>query len=140
MTASRTEVGRNGRQAAPPGHDFLNVGAHLSEEELAARDRVRSFVREKIKPNIKDRFDGAIFPKEIGPEFAGLGLLGMHLEGYGCAGTSAVAAVSRLATAAATSRAAGRAMGRCGSVGMASLLRRGHRYQRVAVARATPQA
>ncbi len=91
MTASRTEVERNGRQAAtPPGHDFLNVEAHLSEEELAVRDRVRSFVREKIKPNIKDWFDGAVFPREIVPEFAGLGLLGMHLEGYGCAGRSAV--------------------------------------------------
>ena len=90
MTASRTEVGRNGRQAAPPGHDFLNVEAHLSEEELAVRDRVRSFVREKIKPNIKDWFDGAVFPREIVPEFAGLGLLGMHLSGYGCAGRSAV--------------------------------------------------
>src|SRR4028119_1598370 len=91
MTASRTEVGQNGRQAAsPPGHDFLNVEAHLSEEELAVRDRVRSFVRERIKPNIKDWFDGAVFPKEIVPEFAGLGLLGMHLSGYGCAGRNAV--------------------------------------------------
>ena len=91
MTTSRTDVGRNGRQAqAPPGHDFLNVEAHLSEGELAVRDGVRLFVREEIKPNIKDWFDRAVFPKEIVPEFAKLGLLGMHLEGYGCAGGSAV--------------------------------------------------
>ncbi|MDP8900921.1 MAG: acyl-CoA dehydrogenase family protein, partial [Actinomycetota bacterium] len=91
MTQSRTEVGQNGRRAAaPPGHDFLNVEAHLSEGELAVRDRVRHFVRERIKPNIENWFDGAVFPREIVPEFAGLGLLGMHLEGYGCAGGSAV--------------------------------------------------
>lgn len=92
MTTPRTEVGRNGREASenPPGHDFLNIEAHLSEEELAVRNSARSFVREKIKPNIKDWFDAAVFPKELVPEFADLGLLGMHLEGYGCAGKSAV--------------------------------------------------
>ena len=92
MTTQRTEAGLNGRQVPenPPGHDFLNIEDHLSEEELAVRGRVRSFVREKIKPNIKDWFDDAVFPKEIVPEFAELGVLGMHLKGYGCAGRSAV--------------------------------------------------
>ena len=93
MATSRTkEVGRNGRQAPerPAGHDFLNVEAHLSDGELAVRDGVRYFVRERIRPNIKDWFDQAVFPKEIVPEFAELGVLGMHLEGYGCAGRSAV--------------------------------------------------
>ena len=93
MATSRTkEVGRNGRQAPerPAGHDFLNVEAHLSDGELAVRDGVRYFVRERIRPNIKDWFDQAVFPKEIVPEFAELSLLGMHLHGYGCAGKSAV--------------------------------------------------
>ena len=91
MTAARTEVGKNGRAPErPPGHDFLNVEAHLSQEEIAVRERVRSFVREEIKPNINDWFDRAVFPREIVPRFAELGLLGMHLEGYGCAGRSAV--------------------------------------------------
>ncbi|MBA3792841.1 MAG: acyl-CoA dehydrogenase family protein, partial [Rubrobacter sp.] len=91
VTTSRAEVGRNGRRAEnPPGHDFLNVEAHLSEGELAVRDRVRSFVRDRIKPNINDWFDRAVFPRELVPEFAELGVLGMHLEGYGCAGRSAV--------------------------------------------------
>jgi glutaryl-CoA dehydrogenase len=91
MTTSRAEVERNGRASeatTEPG--FLNIEARLTEGELAARDRVRSFVREKIKPNINAWFDKAVFPKEIVPEFAELGLLGMHLEGYGCAGRSAV--------------------------------------------------
>src|SRR3712207_388118 len=93
MTTSRAqEVGRNGQEGpeSTPGHSFLNIEARLFEEELAVRDRVRSFVREKIKPNINDWFDRAIFPKEIVPEFADLGVLGMHLKGYGCAGRSAV--------------------------------------------------
>jgi glutaryl-CoA dehydrogenase len=70
--------------------DFLNIDAHLSDGEIGLRERVRSFVRERIKPNIEEWYDEAIFPKEIVPEFAELGLLGMHLSGYGCAGRSAV--------------------------------------------------
>jgi len=93
MTTSRAqEVGRNGQgaQGNQPERSFLDIEARLSEEELAVRDRVRSFVREKIKPNINDWFDRAVFPKGIVPEFAELGVLGMHLKGYGCAGRSAV--------------------------------------------------
>ena len=74
----------------PGAEDFLNLDAHLSEEEIGVREGVRSFVREKIKPNIKGWYDEAVFPREIVPEFAELGLLGMHLHGYGCAGKSAV--------------------------------------------------
>lgn len=90
MTASRAEVGRNGRQAEGPDSSFLNIEARLSEKELATRGKVRGFVLEKIRPNINEWFDKAVFPKEIVPEFAELGLLGMHLQGYGCAGSSAV--------------------------------------------------
>jgi glutaryl-CoA dehydrogenase len=70
--------------------DFLNIDAHLSDGEIGVRERVRSFVRERIKPNIEEWYDEAVFPREIVPEFAELGLLGMHLSGYGCAGKSAV--------------------------------------------------
>ena len=92
MTTAQTDKNADGRQKPrrPGPHDFLNVEAHLSEEERGIRDKVRSFVGERIKPNIKGWFDEAIFPKEIVPEFAELGVLGMHLEGYGCAGRSAV--------------------------------------------------
>src|SRR5215213_8788212 len=72
-----------------PG-DFLDLDALLTEEERAVRDEVREFVRERIKPNIKEWFETATFPKELVPEFGALGVLGMHLEGYGCAGKSAV--------------------------------------------------
>jgi glutaryl-CoA dehydrogenase len=70
--------------------DFLNLDAHLSVEEIGVREGVRTFVRERVKPNIRAWYDEAVFPQEIVPEFAELGLLGMHLDGYGCAGKSAV--------------------------------------------------
>ncbi len=70
--------------------DFLGLDALLSEAEIETRDRVRSFVEERIKPNIGEWFEKATFPREIVGEFASLGLFGMHLSGYGCAGRSAV--------------------------------------------------
>ncbi len=70
--------------------DFLNLDTLLSDEERAVREEVRGFVREKIKPNIQDWWEKAIFPTEIVPEMGAQWLLGMHLEGYGCAGKSAV--------------------------------------------------
>src|SRR5215210_6404268 len=90
---SVTQAGRNtdaGSSTCPEASDFLNIDAHLSDEEKSIREQVRSFVHDRIKPNIKGWYDEAVFPKEIVPEFAAMGLLGMHLSGYGCAGRSAV--------------------------------------------------
>ena len=70
--------------------DYLGLDALLSAEELAWRDTVRAFVRDRIKPNIKDWYENAVFPAEIVPEMGRLGLLGAHLSGYGCPGRSAV--------------------------------------------------
>ncbi|KWR74064.1 acyl-CoA dehydrogenase [Arthrobacter sp. W1] len=70
--------------------DLINFDSLLSSEELALRDTVRGFVNENIKPNIAQWYNDAVFPLEIVPEMAKLGLLGMHLQGYGCAGRSAV--------------------------------------------------
>ncbi len=66
--------------AAPT--DLLNVDADLSAEELETRDTVREFVDRRIRPNIAGWFADAVFPQEIVPEMAQLGLLGMHLEFY----------------------------------------------------------
>src|ERR687889_2867082 len=88
-----TQAGKNadtGAFGSPAVQDFLNIDARLSDGEKDVRERVRSFVHQKIKPNIEAWYDEAVFPKEIVPEFAELGLLGMHLSGYGCAGRSAV--------------------------------------------------
>jgi glutaryl-CoA dehydrogenase len=70
--------------------DLINIDSLLSDEERALRDSVRSFVDSAIKPNIAGWYEDAVFPLEIVPEMAKLGLLGMHLKGYGCAGRSAV--------------------------------------------------
>ena len=70
--------------------DYLGLDALLSAEELAWRDTVRAFVRDRIRPNIKDWYEKAVFPVEIVTEMGRLGLLGTHLSGYGCPGRSAV--------------------------------------------------
>ncbi|MDP9885937.1 glutaryl-CoA dehydrogenase [Sinomonas atrocyanea] len=79
-----------GNITAPDPADLISFDSLLSAEELALRDTVRAFVRSEIKPNIARWYEEATFPLEIVPELARLGLLGMHLSGYGCAGRSAV--------------------------------------------------
>ncbi|MEX5297187.1 acyl-CoA dehydrogenase family protein [Kocuria sp. CPCC 205292] len=74
----------------PAATDLLDVEADLSAEELETRDAVREFVDRRIRPNIAGWYADAVFPQEIIPEMAQLGLLGMHVQGYGCAGKSAV--------------------------------------------------
>jgi len=70
--------------------DFLDIDFLLSDEELAVRDMVRQLVEDRVLPGIEGWFERAEFPREFAKEFGNLGLLGMHLEGYGCAGTNAV--------------------------------------------------
>lgn len=70
--------------------DILGIDALLSAEERSARDRVRAFVDDEIRPHIADWFDRAHFPVELAPALGRLGVLGMELEGYGCPGRSAV--------------------------------------------------
>jgi len=74
----------------PPATDLYNVDHLLSEEERLVRDTVRKFVQERVLPIIGEHFEAGTFPRELIPTVAELGLLGMHLEGYGCAGLSAV--------------------------------------------------
>ncbi|MEZ5144926.1 MAG: acyl-CoA dehydrogenase family protein [Acidimicrobiales bacterium] len=71
--------------------DFLEIDALLSDEERLLRDTVRQFVADRILPDVADWFEVGTFPKDLGKEMGALGLLGMHLQGYECAGTSAVA-------------------------------------------------
>jgi glutaryl-CoA dehydrogenase len=70
--------------------DFLGLDAQLDDEERMIRDTVRTWVRERVLPGIEGWFDRGEFPVEVAKELAGLGLLGMHLSGYGCAGTNSV--------------------------------------------------
>ncbi len=62
----------------------------LDSEEREIRDTVRKFGHERLRPQVSEWFEDANFPvRELAPELGALGLFGMHLEGYGCAGTSA---------------------------------------------------
>ncbi len=71
--------------------DFLAIDALLSDEERAIRDTVRAWVRERILPEIGEWFEQGILPRELAQEVGQLGLFGMHLDGYGLPGASAVA-------------------------------------------------
>ena len=70
--------------------DPLGLEALLSEEERERRARVREFARQRFAPDAERLFEEARWPREIAPELGRLGVLGMHLDGYGCAGASAV--------------------------------------------------
>jgi glutaryl-CoA dehydrogenase len=72
-------------------HDYLNIDAILSDEERAIRDTVRNFVEKNVAPNVAEWFEHGTVPRELMSELGALGVLGMHLEGFGCAGTSATA-------------------------------------------------
>jgi glutaryl-CoA dehydrogenase len=85
-----TETATHRQVQMPPANDLYNIDSLLSEEERMVRDTVRKFVNERVLPIIGEHFEAGTFPRELIPEIAELGLLGMHLEGYGCAGLSAV--------------------------------------------------
>ena len=70
--------------------DYLELDRLLSDEELAIRDTVRTWVEDRVLPGIEGWFEQAEFPLEVGKELGAMGLLGMHLTGYGCAGADAV--------------------------------------------------
>lgn len=71
--------------------DLLAVGDLLTDEERLIRDTVRKWADDRIRPNVGDWFERGVFPaRELAPELGALGVLGMHLDGYGCAGSTAV--------------------------------------------------
>ena len=72
-------------------HDFLNVDALLSDEERAIGATVRDYVQRELAPRVAEWYEAGTIPADIVPGLGKLGVLGMHLEGYGCAGTSATA-------------------------------------------------
>jgi glutaryl-CoA dehydrogenase len=72
-------------------HDFLRIDDLLTDEDRAIRDTVRDFAQSELAPHIAEWYDEGTLPDDLGPMFGKLGLLGMHLDGYGCAGTSATA-------------------------------------------------
>jgi glutaryl-CoA dehydrogenase len=75
---------------SPHPLDFLALDHLLSQEELAIRDTVREWVRERVLPEIETWFEVGEFPLEVAKELGAMGLLGMHLSGYETAGSNAV--------------------------------------------------
>ncbi|MGH3426002.1 MAG: acyl-CoA dehydrogenase family protein, partial [Mycobacteriales bacterium] len=72
--------------------DLIDADGLFSAEELAIRDSVTAFCQDRIRPHIADWFSAGQLPvRELAQELGRLGVLGMHLRGYGCAGTNAVA-------------------------------------------------
>ncbi|HEX3003439.1 MAG TPA: acyl-CoA dehydrogenase family protein, partial [Angustibacter sp.] len=71
---------------------LVDVDGLVSDDDRAIRDTVRAFVDDRIKPNVADWYESGSLPaRELARELGKLGVLGMHLEGYGCAGTSSTA-------------------------------------------------
>jgi glutaryl-CoA dehydrogenase len=71
--------------------DLLQIDDQLTDEERLIRDTVRAFVTDRVLPDVADWFEAGTLPREIMPELGKLGVLGMHLSGYGCAGVGAIA-------------------------------------------------
>ena len=80
------------RAASQPANlDLLKLDDQLTSDERLVRDTVRSYAADRVMPNIADWFEAGTLPRELVPELGKLGLLGMHLTGYGCAGMGSVA-------------------------------------------------
>jgi glutaryl-CoA dehydrogenase len=79
------------RSTSPSGTDLLRIDDQLTEDERLVRDTARAFAKDRVLPHVADWFEAGTLPKEIAPEIGKLGLLGMHLTGYGCAGMGAIA-------------------------------------------------
>ncbi|GAA4789010.1 acyl-CoA dehydrogenase family protein [Actinomycetospora chlora] len=75
--------------AAPDPSDFLAVDDDLTAEERDIRDAVRDYAAAELAPRIAEWYESNTLPRDIAKGLGSLGLLGMHLEGYGCAGTNA---------------------------------------------------
>ncbi len=74
----------------PNPRDFLETDQLLDGEDRLLRDTVRDWVADRVLPYVADWFEEGYFPKELAKEMGSLGLLGMHLDGYDCAGTTAL--------------------------------------------------
>jgi glutaryl-CoA dehydrogenase len=75
---------------ASSARDFLNLERELSDEDRLLAETIRRFAADRVLPHVAEWYEEGRLPRELGGELGRLGLLGMHLEGYGCAGASAV--------------------------------------------------
>lgn len=82
----------NSRSSAKPGSvDLLHIDAALTDDERDIRDATRQLMDTAVRPHISNWYETGTLPaRELAKQCGEMGLLGMHLTGYGCAGTSAV--------------------------------------------------
>ena len=73
------------------GSDLLRIDDQLGDDERLLRDTLQKFTADRVLPHIAEWFEAGTLPRELARELAALGLFGMHLTGYGCAGASPVA-------------------------------------------------
>ena len=69
---------------------LLDLDPALSQDERLIQNTVRGFAAERVRPFVAQWFEDGVSPRDLAEELGALGLLGMHLTGYGCAGTNAV--------------------------------------------------
>jgi glutaryl-CoA dehydrogenase len=74
----------------PDPRDFLDIDGLLDDDEKLLRDTVRDFVASRILPDVGGWWEEGTFPREMAKDMGAMGLFGMHLDGYGCAGVSNV--------------------------------------------------
>ncbi len=73
------------------GLDFYDIDRYFTDEERMVRDLVRKWTDDRVLPIIEEHARNGTFPADLIPEIGEMGLLGMNLHGYGCAGMSNVA-------------------------------------------------
>src|SRR6478752_8840606 len=96
LNVSREEHTMTATIESPPASshcaplELFDIDRLLDDDERDIAATVREFVGTRLRPNIEGWFESATLPKELAKDFGNLGVLGMHLDGYGCAGTSAL--------------------------------------------------
>ncbi|MHB1172557.1 MAG: acyl-CoA dehydrogenase family protein [Lacisediminihabitans sp.] len=86
MTAAST----SGNRPTPLVDAVFDLDALLSDEEVAWGRTARDFATRRILPTIEQDFENKHFRRELVAELGAAGFLGMHIQGYGCAGAGAV--------------------------------------------------
>ncbi|MBO0803282.1 MAG: acyl-CoA dehydrogenase family protein [Nocardiopsaceae bacterium] len=76
--------------APPADTDLLRIDDQLGDTDRLVRDTVRAYVADNVLPHLGDWFEEGVLPRSVLTDLGNLGLFGMHLTGYGCAGASAV--------------------------------------------------
>src|SRR6201988_1070291 len=72
--------------------DLLDLDSLLTPEDIELRQTVRRFGEQRLRPHIADWFEAGEVPvRELAADLGKLGVLGMHLKGYGCGGSTATA-------------------------------------------------